>query len=100
MILKYLDINLAYLPPAFREELWEGAANVTSLGAGEYRRWIYVSEEHLEAEYLEENPLPEPVIAIWRYALANECDVICFDPDGGDLPDEFEIFTDEEEEVA
>jgi len=94
---RYLDCSTAYLPPAFRAALWNSECPVTAIGEDAYHRWVYVDEHHLDPEWLAENPIPEPVRKIFAHALAHDCHIICFDPDGPDLPSGFEVFGDEDE---
>lgn len=82
MIRKFLDCSTAHLPPDFRRDLWQGIGPFTDIGEDQYCRWVYVDENTLSAEQLAEVPLPDAAQKIVRYALDNECTVICFDPDG------------------
>ena len=98
MIRKFLDCSTAYLPPDVRRDLWQGVGPFTDIGDDQYRRWVYVDENTLSAEQLAEVPLPDEVQKIVRYALDNECTVICFDPDGPDLEGDFTVFSDSDDE--
>jgi len=99
MIRKFLDCSIAHLPPDFRRHLWQGVGPFTDIGEDEYRRWVYVDENTLSAEQLAEALLPDAVQKIVRYALDNECNVICFDPDGPDLEGDFTVFFENDEET-
>src|SRR6266853_1268998 len=99
MIRKFLDCSIAHVPRDFRAELWAGISSLTNIGEDEYRRWVYVDEYTLSAEQLAEAPLPAEVQKIVRYALDNECNIICFDPDGPDLEGDFTVFFDNDDET-
>ena len=99
MIRKFLYCSTAHLPPDVRRDLWQGGGPFTDIGEDQYRRWVYVDENTLSAERLAEMPLPDEVQKIVRYALDNECNVICFDPDGPDLEADFTVFLDSVNEI-
>ena len=93
MIEKFLSCSTVYLPPAFRQRLWDGEAAVTQVGEDEHHRWVYVDDGLLDGEPMVDSPLPAAMIALIRHALDHGVCYICFDPDGPeDLPETFERF--------
>ena len=98
MIRKFLDCSTLHLPPDFRRDLWLGVSPFTDVGEDQHRRWVYVDEYTLSAEQLAEAPLPAEVQKIVRYALDNECNIICLDPDGPDLEGDFTVFLENDKE--
>src|SRR5437868_323606 len=99
MIRKFLDCSIAQLPPDFRCHLWQGVGPFTDIGEDQHRRWVYVDENTLSVEQLAEASLPDAVQKIVRYALDNECNVICFDPDAPDLEGDFTTFSENDDET-
>ncbi len=99
MIRKFLDCSALHLPPDFRRDLWLGVSPFTDVGEDQDRRWVYVDEYTLTAEQLAEAPLPAEVQKIVLYALDNECNIICFDPDGPDLEGDFTVFLENDNET-
>ncbi|SRR5216683_6359521 len=99
MIRKFLDCSIAHLPRDFRRDLWQGIGPFTDIGEDDYRRWVYVDEYTLSAELSAKAPLPDEVQKIVRYALDNQCNIICFDPDGPDLEGDFTVFLENAKET-
>ena len=99
MIRKSLYCSTAYLlASTFAAILWQGGGPFTDIGEDQYRRWVYVDENTLFAERLSKCRYPTRC----KRSCAtpdNECNVICFDPDGPDLEADFTVFLDSVNEI-
>lgn len=93
---KFLDCSTGHLPHDIRDAVWNGASPFTMIGEDGEHRWVYVDDDTLSPERLEDIPLPEAAQKIVRLALNNGANVICFDPDGSEHPD-LEWFEDDPE---